>query len=322
MVQSVILRKVIRAHQQKAKSLCCLVFFCAVLAGCATPPEVTTEALPKDIAIILSGNVPAFTGVSREIQKRYKNPVEIFNLDNREDVSSQMLHKIQASASPVVVAIGLPAARLARRLSGKKVIFCQVFNYEEQEFTSPSMKGVSAVAPVREQFRTWKMLSPGLKKIGVITGKNLRGLLDEAHAAASENHLELIHVEVRSDKEMLYAFKQLSPKVQGLWLVPDNRVLSHNAIRDMMGYSVKEGMQVLVFSRELLGLGGLMSHESSYADVAEQVLAKVSQTQKSGGNLGENISPLTKSTIRINAVMANRLGLKIPDAFAGFVYAL
>lgn len=321
MVKSVIRRKIILTGQQKAKSLFCLVL-CAVLAGCATPPEVKTETLSKDIAIILSDNSPAFTGVSREIQKRYKNPVEIFDMGQREDVSPQMLHKIQTSTSPVVVAIGLPAARLARRLSGKKVIFCQVFNYEEQELISPSMKGVSAVVPVREQFRTWKMLSPGLKKIGVITGKNLRGLLDEAHAAASENHLELIHVEVRSDKEMLYAFKQLSPKVQGLWLVPDNRVLSRNAIRDMIGHSVKEGMQVLVFSRELLGLGGLMSHESSYADVAEQVLAKVSLAQQSGGNLGVNLSPLTKSSIRINAVMANRLGLKIPDAFAGFVYAL
>lgn len=312
---------VIRAHQQKAKSLFCLVFF-AVLTGCVSSPVVhTTESLPKDVAIVLSDNSPAFTGVLHEIQRQYKNRIEIFSLGNREAMHPQILKKIQSSASPVVVAIGLPAARLVRNLSGKKVIFCQVFNYENEELISPSMKGVSAVVPVRDQFRTWKMLSPGLKKVGVITGKNLRGLVDEAYAAANENHLELVHVEVRSDKETLYAYKQLSAKVQGLWLVPDNRVLSRNVIRDMMSYSVKEGIQVLVFGRELLSLGGVMSIEGNYADVAEQVIARVRQAQESRGIPGADLSPLAKNNIRINAVMANRLGLIVPNEFGGLVYA-
>jgi len=312
------LREIVRAYLQKVNGLLCLAL-CAVVTGCATPPEVTT--LPKDIAIILSDNSPAFTGVLREIQRQYKNHIEIFNLGNREGTHPQILKKVQSSASPVVVAIGLPAAHLARNLSGKKVVFCQVFNYENEGLISPSMKGVSAVVPVRDQFRTWKMLAPGLKKVGVITGKNLRGLVEEAHAAANENHLELIHVEVRSDKETLYAYKQLSSKVQGLWLVPDNRVLSRNTIRDMLSYSVKEGIQVMVFSRELLSLGGVMSIEGNYADVAEQVIARVRQAQESNGMPGADLSPLAKNNMRINSVMANRLGLTIPNEFGGLVYA-
>jgi len=312
------LREIVRAYLQKVNSLLCLAL-CAVVTGCATPSEVTT--LPKDIAIILSDNSPAFTGVLREIQRQYKNHIEIFNLGNREGTHPQILKKVQSSASPVVVAIGLPAAHLARNLSGKKVVFCQVFNYENEGLISPSMKGVSAVVPVRDQFRTWKTLAPGLKKVGVITGNNLRGLVEEAYAAANENHLELIHVEVRSDKETLYAYKQLSSKVQGLWLVPDNRVLSRNTIRDMMSYSVKEGMQVLVFSRELLSLGGVMSIEGNYADVAEQVIVRVRQAQESSGMPGADLSPLAKNNMRINSVMANRMGLTIPNEFAELVYA-
>ncbi len=313
-------REIIRIYLQMTNSLFCLLL-CGMLVSCATPPEVKTETLPKDIAIILSDNSPAFTGVLHEIQRQYKNRIEIFSLGNSEAMHPQILKKIQSSASPVVVAIGLPAAHLARNLSGKKVIFCQVFNYENEGLISPSMKGVSAMVPVRDQFRTWKMLAPGLKKVGVITGKNLRGLVEEAYAAASENHLELIHVEVRSDKETLYAYKQLSSKVQGLWLVPDNRVLSRNVIRDMMSYSVKEGIQVVVFSRELLGLGGVMSIEGNYADMAGQVIARVRQAQESSGMPGADLLPLVKNNIRINSVMANRMGMTIPNEFGGLVYA-
>jgi len=314
------LREIVRTYPRKANGLFSLLL-CGMLVACASPPEVRTETLSRDIAIILSDNSPAFTGVLHEIQRQYKNRIEIFNLGNREGTHPQMLRKIQSSASPVVVAIGLPAAHLARNLSAKKVVFCQVFNYENEGLVSPSMKGVSAVVPVRDQFRAWKMLAPGLKKAGVITGKNLHGLVEEAYAAANENHLELIHVEVRSDKETLYAYKQLSAKVQGLWLVPDNRVLSREVIRDMMGHSVREGIQVLAFSRELLGLGGVMSFESNTVDVAEQVIAKVRQAQESSGMPGADISPLAKGNMRINAVMANRLGLTIPNEYGGLVYA-
>jgi hypothetical protein len=95
-----------------------------------------------------------------------------------------------------------------------------------------------------------------LTRIGVITGKDLQELMEKAQAAARENKIRLDHVEARSDKETLYAYKQFSSKMQGLWLVPDNRVLSRDVIRDIMAHSVKEGKQVAVFGRELLGLGG------------------------------------------------------------------
>lgn len=294
---------------------------CAALTGCAAPPSPPQPSPPEGIAILLSDGSPAFAGVQREIAKNYRRRIETFNLNGDESMSADMQKKIQSSDRPVVVAVGLPAARLARSLSGKKVIFCQVFNHEDTDLVTPWMKGVSANPPVREQFRVWKSLSPGLKKIGVITGKNLRGLVEEAQAAAKENRLELVHVEVRSDKETLYAYKQLAPKIQGLWLVPDNRVLSRDVIRDMMAHSVREGKEMAVFSHELLGLGGLVSAESSYADIAEQVLARVKQAQEHTGVPGAPVDPLTRANIRINTVMAKRLNLTLPKTLQGMAYA-
>ncbi len=277
-------------------------------------------ATPKGFAILLSDNSPAFIGVQRAINKHYPQGIKTYRLGGGES-DAEILKKIQHSDKPILVAVGLPAAKLARSLANKKVIFCQVFNYEDTDLIAPHMKGVAATPPVSEQFRVWKTLAPQLKKVGVITGKNLRSFIDEASAAARENHIDLIHVEVKSDKETLYAYKQLAPKIQGLWLVPDNRVLSRDTIRDMMAYSVKEGKQVSVFSHGLLGMGGLLSAESSYADIAEQVLLRVEQAGRAKEIPGDPITALTQANIRINPVMAGRLNLPLPKSLRGMVHA-
>jgi ABC-type uncharacterized transport system substrate-binding protein len=297
-------------------AVCLLMTFCAALGGC-----FATQKTPvPGIAVILSDDSPAFVGVQREIGKKFPQRVVTYTLGDASTYST-VQKKIQSSDLPMIVAIGLPAARLARGLSGKKVVFCQVFNYEDEDLVTSWMKGVSATAPVREQFRVWKSLYPKLTSVGVITGKNLHGLMKEVQAAARENQIRLDHVEVRSDKEMIYAYKQLSPKIQGLWLAPDNRVLSNDVIRDIMAHSVKEGKQVAVFGRELLGLGGLISAETSYADIAEQVLARIRQAQEASGVPGAPVIPLTRTIIKINTVMAKRLNLKIPGTLRGMAYA-
>lgn len=272
------------------------------------------------MVVLLSDGSPAFAGVQRELRKKYPLPMETYTLGSETGYSAAQ-KKIQSAPEPVVVAIGLPAARVARGLTDKKVIFCQVFNYEDEDLVTPWMKGVAATPPVREQFRVWKTLYPKLSRVGVITGKNLHGLMKEAQAAAAEYRIRLEHVEARSDKETIYAYKQLAPKIDGLWLAPDNRVLSRDAIRDILAYSIKEGKQVTVFGRDLLGLGGLISAETGYADIADQVLARVRQAQRASGVPGDPVVPLTRAVISINTVMAKRLGIAIPRGLAGLTHA-
>jgi ABC-type uncharacterized transport system substrate-binding protein len=300
--------------QRPVRTARLLLLLAALVTGCSTAPPQPAPG----IAILVSDRSPAFVGVQREIEKRYPQRIESYYLGGNEAAYSAVQKKIQSSDIPLVVSIGLPAARVARGLSGKRVVFCQVFNYEDTDLATPWMKGVAATPPVNEQFRVWKQLSPRLKRVGVITGNNLRVLMQEAQAAARENGLELIHVEVRSDKEALYAYKQLLPKIQGLWLVPDNRVLSSDVIRDVMANSVRAEKQVAVFSHQLLALGGLLSAESSYADIAQQVLERAKQAHM---ETGEPVTSLAEATIRINTVMARRLNLTLPKTLQGLAHA-
>jgi ABC-type uncharacterized transport system substrate-binding protein len=312
--------------QKTARVIGLWLLLCLSLSACQNMTKLLTSTASSapvpaaGVAIIVSDSSPAFTGVQRELARKFSQPVSVYVLSD-ESANASVRKKIAASPKTTIVAIGLPAARLARSLTNKKVIFCQVFNYEEAGLVTPWMKGVAATVPMREQFRVWKTLYPNLSRVGAITGNNLQGLMKEAQEAADANQIQLVHVVVKSDKETLYAYKKLTPKVQGMWLVPDNRVLSHGVIRDVMAHSVKQGMPVAVFGGELLGLGGLISLETSHADIADQVMARVRQAQDATGVPGSSVMPLTKATIRINTVMAQRLNLKIPESLLGMAYA-
>lgn len=290
------------------------------LAGCAV--ETPQNAAPASIALLVSDDSAAFRRVAQEIEGRAGAPVASFRLDAHSHSRAEILHRLQSmSPATTVVAIGLPAARLAQALGGRRVVFCQVSSHEEAALVSPFMKGVSAMPPPREQFRAWTAIAPRLKRIGMIAGPQLQALRAEAQQAARDSGLELVSVEVRSDREALYAFNRLLPRIEGLWLIPDNRILSLAVLREVMTRAVKEGKQVLAFSHELLALGALLSIEGDPADIARQVLARASAPAADGALAGAAVVPLTRGEVRVNAVMLRRFGLSLPAGFEGKMYA-
>jgi hypothetical protein len=50
-------------------------------------------------------------------------------------------------------------------------------------------------------------------------------------------------------------FKRLAPQIDGLWLVPDDRILSPAVLRELLNYAVSHGVRVCVFSDTLLQWG-------------------------------------------------------------------
>jgi ABC-type uncharacterized transport system substrate-binding protein len=273
-----------------------------------------------DIAVVVSNDLPVFTAVARELARQHGGRHEFFTLGGNESPASEVLRRVQRSDKPAVIAVGREAALLAREVSGKAVVFTQVFNYEDIVPAAGFVKGVSATAPPREQFRAWKALAPRLTRVGVITGSDQQALIRDATAAARAHGITLQHVEVRADREMLYAYKQLSPRIQGLWLLPDNRVLSRDTLREVMAFSMKEGKQVLAFHRDLLELGALLSVETDPADVAARALERLRRFDGKAV-AGPAVTPLTRASVRVNETVAKRFGLTVPRELHGMAHA-
>jgi ABC-type uncharacterized transport system substrate-binding protein len=278
-----------------------------------------TQALSR-VAILVSDDSPAYTRVADELASRLQQRAKVYSLNGELNGSDEIVDQLQRSDRQQVVAIGLPAARVARRLSDKQVIFCQVFNFQDYELITPWMKGVSMVPQLSDLFRVWKALDPSLQQVGAITGHNQEHTINQARRAAELHGITVVHRVVGSDKEALYVFKNLAPEIQGLWLLPDNRVLSRQVIRQIMSYGVRQGKQVSVFHPQLLEVGGLISVKSRDSDIATQVLARLNQSHGKENIPGPDVTPLSKTQLLINAAMAKRLGLVIPQEYRKLVY--
>ena len=285
------------------------------LAGCALQQGIESQRRvppPSDpVAIVASNQFPNYSKVVAKLSRRLGRRAQVYQLNNDPKRAAEVARLLKNSSQRAVIAVGLLAARTMARRSGKQLIFCQVFNYERAGLLGMGARGVSAVPSVHAQFRAWKALDPKLSKVGIITGANLKPLIAEARKAASAHGITLVHQEAGSDKEAIYTFKKMASKVDGLWLAPDNRILSVKAIRRIMAYGIKRGKQILVFDPQLLPLGGVLSAESDLNDIVERVLYRLRKMEANRGAPG-TVVPLTRARVTVNAAATKELGLKIP----------
>jgi ABC-type uncharacterized transport system substrate-binding protein len=267
-----------------------------------------------DVIVLASDDKGAVAVAARALQTAYAGRVELHNLGGSRARENEIVQAILASQTHQVVAVGLLAAQVARqRLDGKQVVFCQVLNFEEFNLVAPWMKGVSGIPSLARQFAAWKLLDPGLRKIGLITGAHARYMLDEAQSAAKPLGLEIEHVEVSSDRAVLSALQELRERrIQGLWLAPDSSILSQRTILDLMAFSVKHNVQVLAFSPALLKEGALLSASADTDEIARLALERLRRGGAGSIVPGEALAPLASARIAVNAGAAARFGLAIP----------
>lgn len=289
-----------------------------IAAPVVTPPPAKTAV---QVTILVSEDIPAYSEVANALARQLGKRSTVQYLSGRQLDDLKMVMAYNNDDHRQIVSIGLNASVSAKRLTNRQVVFCQVFNYQDYALLSARHKGVSMMPSLRKTFVTWRALAPKISDVGVISGPGFDDLIQAAKAEAKNHGINLHHVVVNSDKEYLYAHKQMAGKVQGYWLLPDNRVLSGLVLRDVMTFSVRNSKQVAVFNDELLKLGGLFSATANSQDIALQVQERLEQAQYNDTLPGPDIVYPDKLNLRINAVMAQRLNLAIPGVLKKYADA-
>ena len=277
------------------------------------PVKAVKKPRPKPpVVVLLSESIPAYQQVANELEKRLTERSTVINLDTSSMGRKRLIKQLNRKDYQQFVAIGLEAAKLAKMLAGKEdeLIFCQVFNYQKYNMVGPRAKGVSALPGTAEMFARWSEMSPSLKRVGVITGPGLETVFASASKEAAKHGIELQHRVVATDKELLFEYKQLAPALQGLWMLPDNRVLSGRTIKEVMSFSVRNGKQVAVFSDAILRLGGVLSITTRPEEIAAKVEQRLQAAYKGKGVPGPELLLLEQGDIKVNSVAAKRYNLK------------
>lgn len=279
------------------------------------PVSIPAPVSLPSVAIVVSMDIPAYNDVAERLHKILGSRAALYPL------TAATRAELERSTPDQIVAIGLEAALLAKPLAqqGRRVVFCQVFNHMEHDLVSPYSHGVGLLPSYRETFSVWKRLAPALHRVVVFTGAGLEDTLQPAIVEAERLGITLMHRSVSSDKEFLYQYKQLRTQVDGLWLLPDNRILSRNVIQDAMSFSLRNGMQVAVFSEQLLRIGGLFSVSSNPDEIAAKVAARLAEADAPGAADVPGLVFLQEAVVRINPVIAQRFHLPVPESLTAHV---
>lgn len=283
------------------------------------PPEPVTPPAPEpvkkpDVAILLSNNSSVYREVADDLMKRLQGRASVFVLTDVKVTNQGILKQLADQRYGQVVTLGLPAARAGRNLQDKQTVFSQIVNYPQYNLVDSASKGVDALPAVEPLFRDWHRLSPEVKKVLVITGPNLGYYLVPAMRAAKKYGIELVHKQVKYDREYLYESKQ-AQDVQGQWIIPDNRVISRQLLKDLLAYNSHAGRQTLVFNNSLLQYGGLMMVEPDPADIGRLVAARLEQSIGHTGVPGPDVLAVIHNRIELNPLVAKQLGIQIPADF-------
>lgn len=312
----------------------------AALSGCAAPPTlhepidvvepvtgidepqpdpapVVVEPAPESVpakpsaAVVLTSRNAAYEALADALSALFE-PISVYDLSDKSQPPASAFRVINDGDNTAVIAVGLGAAQSAVAMSTQPVIFSYVFNHQEHDLLTDNSRGVEAFAPLDMQLSAWKQAEPTLKSIAILIGPGHAALVAEAQRAAAGQGVRVSVVEAGSDQEALYLFKRVARDIDGLWLLPDNRILSARVLREMIELANRRDVSVLAPSPNMLAIGASISVSPATVDMAERIRDIVEQIQRGQIDAVPPMTPLqgmrvdTRHATRPMTVASNR----------------
>ena len=186
-------------------------------------PEPEPEPVPPNIeplvAIVISDQTPAYVEVASALESHLTNHV-VYDLSARGLPARDVFGQIATSQASAVVAIGLPAARAARRFATVPVVVGQVFNVTDGDLLADEVRAIAVLPPIDLQMAAWHELDPSVRNVGAILGAGHDALIAEADEAMRERGVKFHYAVATSDRETLYLFNRLIRDIDGFILFP------------------------------------------------------------------------------------------------------
>jgi putative ABC transport system substrate-binding protein len=193
------------------------------------------------------------------------------------------------------------------------IIFCMVSNPSRYGLAGANLAGISMDVSGETQFALYKTVVPNLKTIGVIYDpEKSNTLIEEASIAAEKLGLELIKVPVSSHKDVPKALRSILGKIDALWMVPDDTVLTTQSFRFFLVTSFEKKLPFLAISDIFVKVGALATIAPDPIEMGQQLGQLVTKLQSGQLDLTKtNILPPTESNLVINVKTAEKIGITI-----------
>jgi len=241
--------------------------------------------------------------------------ITTYDLGGRTSDTRGIIDRIMAAPPKLILAIGPQAAQVAKaEVQDIPVVFLLVRNPRKYGLEGDNITGISLDVPIEAQLAMYKSLLPTLQVLGVIYDpEKTSALVKEADEVAGKFGLRFRAAPVASQTEVPAALRSLLGKVDALWLLPDDTVVTPESLTFFLLTAFKQNLPVLTISDAFVEAGALASLSADYTDMGRQA-CQLSREIETGRlrPTQASIVPPTKVNITINQQTASQLGLVLP----------
>jgi putative ABC transport system substrate-binding protein len=218
-----------------------------------------TEA--AEVVILKSADLPYYDQAVQAFRSSLslETTVTEYTLAGNMKRGREIAKALRGAPPDVILAVGLKAALAAKlELVDTPTVFCLVLNPEAHGLPAPNMTGILMRIAPGSQLASIQTLAPRARQIGLLYDNDRTGdFVDEARRVARKSELELITVPVHSSTEVPGALRTLLPKIDLLWLIQDQTVVTQDSLSFILTTTLESKVPVFGFSPTLVQQGAL-----------------------------------------------------------------
>lgn len=265
------------------------------------------------VIAVKSGDLALYDAAIRAFQERIDRPVDVLSLHDDPASSSETIDAIRSHAPSLVLAFGAQAASLVHaETPWVPLVFARVLAPERYGLAGETVTGVRQLVPPLAQLKLLRKLVPSVRRIGVPFNPDLmRGLVDEATAAARALDLSLRLVPCRDKRDAGGVLASVLDRVDALWVPPDPTFINPETAPLLLQLARTHRIPLMVHTDELVARGALVS---LYVDDRQlgSAVAGVAGKVLSGARPCDVPVADPPESLAINLTLARELGVDVP----------
>jgi putative ABC transport system substrate-binding protein len=278
----------------------------------------------KRIVIVKSSNSPAFQaateGVKKELRKGDILPVFIeFDLSSNYPEEPKIVPQIRELKPDLIITVGSKStALISKEIKDIPIVFSAVLNPVASGFSpnmtssGSNMTGASWDIPLKTQLEKFKLIVPGLRKIGVIYTSDSEPVVTEAKKVCQGLGLELESVSITSEKEIPQVIGELEHQIDGFWAIADTVIFTPQSTQFLLLNTLRNGIPFMGPFSSFVQDGALFSLIWDDKDIGRQA-GELATRILSGEDPGKiPIATPRMIYLILNLRTAEQINLKIP----------
>ncbi len=243
------------------------------------------------------------------------------NAQGDNTINQSIAQKFANSDYNLFMPLGTPASQaLVNLIKDKPVVFGAVTDpvtaglVQSNETPGGNVTGTSDITLYNEHLKLLKELVPKAKKVGIVYNPgeaNARFALEQTQKYAKDYGLEIITAPANNSGEILSAAKSIAGKVDALYMLPDNTILSGQEAYIKVALDSKKPL--ITIDQSGVEKGGLATLGTNYKKVGERTAEIAIRVLKGEKPSDIPVLGVTDADLFINTKTAQAIGITIPE---------